>query len=224
MKKLFALICLCATTLINTHTVNATKDAAPIFPAASRTIYGREYDLKGFTLGGAGVYGNPQNDRSMDYVVDAINEAGIHNAMTDYEKIQKINDYLCEKLDYASYAAKENFSYKEDWLPFTDYCLLGDAAVCAGYAEAFQSMCCALGIECWYVTGYVYQKDNADGIYHAWNRVALDGRSYYIDVCWNDGSDNAYFLSEAGWADHEIGQEHETYKISGQAFPMPAYL
>lgn len=165
-----------------------------------------------------------QNDRARNYVIAALNSAGINNAMTDYEKILAINNYLCQKLDYAHYATEENFSFKKDWLPFTDYCLLANSALCAGYADAFQSMCCALGIECWYVTGYVNRNNRKDSIYHAWNRVLLEQTKYYIDVCWNDASDNAYFLAKAGWEDHKIDAEHETYKISGQTFPMPSFI
>lgn len=221
MKKFLTLICFCALTALPAHAVNAEKPMLPI--SKNKAMYGREYVLKSFTSGGAGIYTNPENDRTRDYVVAAINETSIDNTMTDYEKVREINNYLCEKLDYADYAAQENFSYKEDWLPFTDYCLLADSAVCAGYAEAFQSMCCALGIECWYVTGYVYRNNSENGVCHAWNRVVLEEEAYYIDSCWNDSSDNAYFLAAAGWEDHQIAEEHETYKISGQAFPMPAY-
>lgn len=196
----------------------------PVLPVdIEKELFGRQYTLVEKTSGGAGIYTNGENDRARDYVINALNEAGIDNRMNDLDKILAINDYLCEKLEYADYATEEGFSYKEDWLPFTDYCLLSDSAVCAGYAEAFQSMCIACGIECYYVTGYTYQGDDTEGVYHAWNRVVTGGRSYYIDTCWNDSSNDAYFLSANGWDDHEIDEEHETYRISGQVFPMPEY-
>ncbi len=198
------------------------KPARPVWD--EKELFGKQYTLKCLTDGKAGIYTNPADDRARDYVIDALNEAGIDRTMTDLDKITAINDYLCQKLEYADYAAAEGFSYEEDWLPFTDYCLLSDRAVCAGYAEAFQSMCISCGIECYYVTGYTYQGDGAEGIYHAWNRVVAGGKSYYIDTCWNDSAHNAYFLSADGWDDHVIDGEHKTYRISGQAFPMPAYM
>ena len=202
-----------------------TEQEKPVLPVAEeKMMFGRKYTLDEKTSGGAGIYTNAENDRARDYVVDALNEAEIDNRMNDLDKIQAINNYLCEKLEYADYATEEGFSYKEDWLPFTDYCLMADSAVCAGYAEAFQSMCIACGIECYYVTGYTYQGDDTEGVYHAWNRVVTGERSYYIDTCWNDSSNDAYFLSANGWDDHEIDKEHETYRISGQAFPMPEYI
>lgn len=39
------------------------------------------------------------------YVLSAIEEAGIDSAMTDYDKVAAINQYLCEKLGYAEYVA-----------------------------------------------------------------------------------------------------------------------
>lgn len=207
------------------ETTDVVEHTLPILPVDdTRSMFGRQYTLKGHTAGGAGIYTNEEDDRTREYVVEALNEAGIDNRMNDMDKIKAINDYLCEKLEYADFAAEEGFSYKEDWVPFTDYCLLSDAAVCAGYAEAFQSMCIASGIECYYITGYVYQDSAPEGIYHAWNRVVVGERSYYIDACWNDGSDNAYFLSAKGWENHEIDEEYEIYRISGQVFPMPEYI
>lgn len=216
------LLFFCTMPTVNICVVNGENPILPVIPR--KYMYGRAYSLKGVTLGGAGIYANPKNDRARNYVIAALNSAGINNAMTDYEKILAINNYLCQKLDYAHYATEENFSFKKDWLPFTDYCLLANSALCAGYADAFQSMCCALGIECWYVTGYVNRNNRKDSIYHAWNRVLLEQTKYYIDVCWNDASDNAYFLAKAGWEDHKIDAEHETYKISGQTFPMPSFI
>ncbi len=202
----------------------AAPEEKPALPVAGeRILFGRTYTLKGLTEGGAGIYTAPEDDRARDYVIQALDEAGIDDTMTDLDKIQAVNDYLCKKLSYADYAAAEGFSYKEDWAPFTDYCLLSDQAVCAGYAEAFQSMLIFCGIECWYVTGYIYQDGDTEGVYHAWNRVVVDGKDLYIDTCWNDSSHDAYYLSENGWADHEIQAQDEIYRISGQAFPMPGY-
>ena len=201
------------------------EEEKPILPvAAEKELFGRQYTLIEKTSGGAGIYANTENDRARNYVVAALEEAGIDNTMIDFDKVKAINDYLCEKLEYAEYVAEEGFDYKDDWLPFTDYCLLSDSAVCAGYAEAFQSMCIACGIECYYVTGYIDQGDDAKSVYHAWNRVVIGGNSYYIDTCWNDSSDNAFFLSKTGWDDHKVDGEHEIYRISSQAFPMPEYI
>lgn len=220
---------LCASAALTAYASNVRGETSveekPVLPVETeKEMFGQQYTLADTTAGGAGIYVNEENDRARDYVIDALNEAGIDNTMIDFDKVKAINDYLCEKLEYAEYAAEEGFDYKDDWLPFTDYCLLSDSAVCAGYAEAFQSMCIACGIECYYVTGYIDQGDDAESVYHAWNRVVIGGNSYYIDTCWNDSSDNAFFLSKTGWDDHKVDGEHEIYRISSQAFPMPEYV
>lgn len=204
----------------------AIEEEKPVLSQAEeKTLFGRQYVLENTTTGGAGIYVNEEDNRARDYVIKALEEAGIDSRMTDMDKIKAINNYLCDRLAYADYAATKDY-IKEDWIPFTDYCLISgqSGAVCAGYAEAFQSMCVAAGIECYYVTGYVYQNSSPEGIYHAWNRVDLNERSYYIDVCWNDSSNDAYFLSANGWADHEIDEEQEIYRISSQMLPMPEYI
>lgn len=203
-------------------TATAAPEKKPALPVdEARTLFGRSYTLAGLTVGGAGIYTAPEDDRARDYVIQALDEAGIDDTMSDLDKIEAVNDYLCQKLSYADDAAADGSSYKEDWAPFTDYCLLSDQAVCAGYAEAFQSMIICCGIECWYVTGYIYQDGDTEGTYHAWNRVVVDGKDLYIDTCWNDSSQDAYYLSENGWADHEIRAQDEIYRISGQTLPMP---
>ena len=59
----------------------------PILPVdAERTMFGRQYTLKGLTAGGAGIYTGDENDRTRDYVVKALDEAGIDNTMTDTDK------------------------------------------------------------------------------------------------------------------------------------------
>lgn len=184
-------------TLLNNQTTTAYKNYIKInYPILkTKKMFHRTYKLYAKTEHGAGIYVNEKDNRATPYVIQALNEAGISNSMTDFHKIITINNYLCDKFTYAEYATQEGFSYQNDWLPFTDYCLLSDHALCAGYTEAFQSMCIAVGIECYYVTGYAYLSDGSKS-YHAWNRLILNKTSYYIDVCWNDSSNNAYFLSE----------------------------
>lgn len=225
LKVLLAVIVIFITVTVNTFAMNLGDDKIkPVIPVESeKVMYGRTYTLLTLTDGNAGIYTGESNDRATDYVVAALNEAGIDCYMNDYDKVLAINNYLCERFTYANYATEEGY-VKKDWVPFTDYCLIEGqtGAVCAGYAEAFQSMCIACGIECFYVTGYVYQGD--EGVYHAWNRVIIGERSYYIDTCWNDSSQNAYFLSTDGWDDHEIEKECETYRISSQCLPLPDYM
>ena len=66
---------------------------------------------------------------------------------------------------------------------------------CAGYAYAFQTYCNYIGIECEYISG------KAGGGFHAWNRVKVDGKWYYIDATWNR------YMSETLWQTHALKGE-----------------
>lgn len=166
-------------------------------------MFGDVYERTGQTQTGAAIYGTPS-----EYILAAIEDAGITDSMGDYGKVCRFSNYLGRKLSYAEYAKKEGY-YEEDNTPFTDQCLITDMAVCSGYAAAFQSMCRALGIECWYVTGYVLE----DGEYqfHAWDCVVLDGKEYYIDPLLNDNTGNAFNIPETLHEDYQIEAQYERF-------------
>lgn len=106
--------------------------------------------------------------------------------MSDYEKIETINQYLCDNVYYPD----------EPYIPHdhTPYgTLFSGRAVCEGYARSAKILCDLAGIDCYYVTGYC-NNDPVNGG-HAWNLVKIDGEWYQLDITWNDSSStNDYFL------------------------------
>ncbi len=58
--------------------------------------------------------------------------------------------------------------------------LVNKTGVCEAYAEAFQTLCLAVGIPCTGITG------KANGGDHKWNAVQLDGEWYQCDVTFDD--------------------------------------
>lgn len=61
-------------------------------------------------------------------------------------------------------------------------------AVCQGYAELYQTLSTAVGLDSLLVIGIVYPNtDNAET--HAWNWVKLEGNYYLVDSTWNDTFD-----------------------------------
>lgn len=58
--------------------------------------------------------------------------------------------------------------------------LLQQITLCQGYAQSFQLIGQALGVDVRIVTG------TSDGIGHAWNQVVLDGIAYHVDVTHDD--------------------------------------
>lgn len=111
--------------------------------------------------------------------VDAVTEkiiGGIPNGADDFEKILYIHDYLCNNIVYTD--------CDEDIDSDIYAALVTGKCVCEGYADAFSYLLSKVGIENYFCSG-----DANDGTGlgpHAWNRVVIDGNSYYFDVTWDD--------------------------------------
>ncbi len=65
--------------------------------------------------------------------------------------------------------------------------LVAGTAVCNGYAQAFQLLAQAAGLESVVVTGMASSGFTTGG--HAWNRVLVDGRWLVVDTTWDDADD-----------------------------------
>lgn len=83
---------------------------------------------------------------------------------------------------------RKNFSYK--LTGGTIYSFLSTKkGQCYHYAHFFKSALDAIGIPCQYIEGY------AQGGYHSWNKVKIDGYWYIVDTTFSDlRSSNAYIL------------------------------
>ncbi len=116
-----------------------------------------------------------------------------------YEKEKFFNDYICENTDYQP----------EGELVSTVYgALINKKAHCEGYSRAFKLLCNKVGIGCDMVCG------TSEGEGHMWNLVNLDGIYSYVDVTWNDQSQQnctyMYFniTTEQLNKDHKIAPLH----------------
>lgn len=102
------------------------------------------------------------------------------NGDTDYEKINKAYNYLCE-----------NVAYDHSYLKGTPYSAVVEmSSVCSGYAESFQIIMEKLGVESYICAG------NISGVAHAWNAVKVDGEIYYVDTTFGRlyGAKEQFFL------------------------------
>lgn len=64
--------------------------------------------------------------------------------------------------------------------PWSAYGIIIDhTGVCESYAEAFQTLCFAVGINCTGIEGYAGEE-------HKWNAVCLDGEWYMCDITFDD--------------------------------------
>ena len=128
----------------------------------------------------------------------------ITESMSDEEKVKAIHDYL---IYHANYVNNGDYSSAENWAYGACGVLLHGEGVCQSYAIAFYMMATAAGVECEYVTGVATNSSASGG--HAWNRVKINDKWYYIDCTWDDpvggGYENYdYYLSENGWPDHKV--------------------
>lgn len=186
-------------------------------PKNNFILNGENYSLTYITES-SGIYlYSTKEEEIPKHIIDAIENAGISNEMDDVKKANKIAEYLCNVLTYDEGTTKFT---KDNYIPFTDWCLTTGDAVCAGYADSFQRICTALGIECYYEVGHTYNKDGELSEYHAWNRIVVDGIDYWYDVCWLDSSMNKlYKASNIRWDDRVFEEEWFRYRVNGSLYP-----
>ncbi len=121
--------------------------------------------------------------------IGEILDNNIEHNMTDREKVKAIHDYLLNSVSY-------NYNYHN--LPNNDDiynsygAIMDGSAVCNGYANALCVLLNRVGVECWVVSGDVYNSDEG----HAWNIVNVDGKYYHVDATWDDigPQSTQYFL------------------------------
>ncbi len=112
--------------------------------------------------------------RATDTQAEAIAQKFQH--LDDLDKILLVHNYLIEKIDYDL-----SLQYNQ----FHEYnALVEGKAVCYGYARAFGLLMNKLGVETVTETGRMTSNPR---IRHAWNRVKINGKWYFIDLTWDDG-------------------------------------
>lgn len=108
-----------------------------------------------------------------DTILDGIEG---NSALSDVEKALLLHDRLAVWTEY-SYADLLAGTLEET--VYTAYGALGQqSAVCQGYAMAYMYLLDRVGIESDYCS--------SDALNHAWNIVYIDGKSYHVDVTWDD--------------------------------------
>lgn len=113
--------------------------------------------------------------------------------LSDSQKVEELNDYLCTLLTYdrtATAAIRHTFASHSEELK----------AACGSYAEAFQFLCSAAGIPCIIIT-----TDN-----HAWNLVYVNGEWLHVDVAANDVYRRHYILLSKTYPDHPDSEPEAT--------------
>jgi hypothetical protein len=134
------------------------------------------------------VHNRVQEQLKNSVYYDANIKAGLYDGMSERDAVIAINKWICNNVSYESGSdAMTVLNTKK--------------AQCAGYASLFYQMCLNAGIKCEYIVGCI-DGDEDCLTCHAWNRVKVDGKWYWVDVCWNDtgSKPDRYLLSETLWS------------------------
>lgn len=118
---------------------------------------------------------------------------GISN---DYEKLQKIHDYVCQTTSYDHVSAENSANFDTICLKNV---LQNKRTICAGYSNFFSALCGVQGLYCINIRGSVITADypniidDSSPTNHEWNAVWFDqeNRWVFIDCTWD--SNNDYF-------------------------------
>lgn len=144
--------------------------------------YEKNENKYGVTLGVYSAFRSGSNrSRAIKKVKEQVDawKKEIKNCKTDYDKVKKLHDLICSKVEY-------NYDYygglDEDTMytqtVYSVFCK--DETVCAGYSQAFEMMCNGVGVDATVVT--------STG--HEWNRVRLNDSWYNVDLTWDDAGED----------------------------------
>lgn len=112
--------------------------------------------------------------------------------LSDLEAERFFHDYICKNITYQSGAYDQNI-----YSAFVE-----NKTVCAGYTRALQYLMMKRGVPCYYCVGTLYDVEEQDWLYHAWNIIKLNGNYYNCDLTWDD------FYNEADKYPSYISYEH----------------
>jgi hypothetical protein len=144
------------------------------------------------------VYEEMKEGRTLEDLLNrALSNSGANNTGSDYEKVRRINNYICDTIRYDYDCYYGNSDYLE-----TTQVIQQGKAICAGYARYFYKLCTKAGVRCQVIYGDANGGSGWES--HAWNRVYVNGGWKYVDVTFNDtgGNWSEYLLDSYLWSDH----------------------
>lgn len=141
----------------------------------------------------------------------------------DYEKLQSIAYWIASHIAYDGYKynngkiSLKELNYEYDALQYR-------TGICTDYAKLFADMAKDAGISgVEYVTGYVLENQNRikrrytsrdiNGIGHAWNRVQLGKRKFFVDTTYMaEGHIGGDKIRAASSFKHKVDLKKRSYK------------
>lgn len=122
----------------------------------------------------------PEEQKVYEIALDLVEQA--RAADPDPEAMELwLHDWLCENVEYDS---PYEYVYPEDFVGLDELTCVGalrdGKANCQGYTDAFYLLGTMAGLKVYVIFGY------AEDGGHCWNGVFLDGKTYTVDVTFND--------------------------------------
>lgn len=134
-------------------------------------------------------------------VQSTIKQLKINKKTTQVKAINKINQWICDNMSYDYQRAKDRKKTDYSDANYTPSIISGKG-ICGDYARTFTFLANYCGID----SGCVINKT----VTHEYNLVKISKQTFYMDVCYNDGSkSNNYTLlskSQLKKRGHTIGQ------------------
>ncbi len=130
----------------------------------------------------------------IDAIIKYVAETETAGCTNDYQKVKKIHDWVCNKVDYAfvNFEADPSHECHVDSSVF-----VRSTTVCDGYARALTLLLQEAGFEAYYVLGesdYVTMDGKKDTLRHAWTMVRIGDNYFHVDACHDDGGDYDHYL------------------------------
>lgn len=161
-------------------------DLKNIVDAMSLTLF--TYIENGKMYAGISVNNITYNsDLSLDYedYYSSIIKSLKLDKLTDYEKVLKINNFICDSFDYDD--AYVNGA--KDKSPTLQIAFDDRSFICGNYTVLFNDLLNRVGIQSRIVLGWGSNNEP-----HAFNLVKIGSKWYWSDVTWNDSTESNNFL------------------------------
>lgn len=152
------------------------------------------------------VWGNGLNNADVEAMASLKSTAAAicDETDSDYEKVRKLNQYVCDHVDY---------DYSNQYGGLAAF-VNQDKVICSGYAEALAYLLDCVNVKNFTVTDYV--STGSSTVLHIWNAVSIEGEWFHVDPTWNDATRNRncpngrYFLLTVD----EISLDRQTMSLN----------
>ena len=138
--------------------------------------------------------------------------SGVRQEWSDVEKAVYLHDLICTNVEYDSVTSRHN-AYNA---------IVEKTANCIGYSMAYKLLCNRAGVSCEVVEAWK--------LTHAWNRVIINGESFYVDCTWDDPSgggeqyvSHKYLLCSRDAFAHSVNKNGELADNWGDLYDSELY-